>query len=331
VLETSGNKRAMSIRSSSTTTRGVIACLGAAAAWGANGVASKYLMNMGLSPFVLSQGRLTIASIITVIWLALRKKEALHIRLGHVWHFALLGTIGMAGVNACYFEAISKIATAAAILVEYIAPVLIAVYARLFMSQRMGPVRWAALFLALIGCYFVVGGYNVDLFNMNFTGLMWGLGAAVTYSFYIVYSEYLLRVYSPWTILLYALIFGSLGWNLALGPSTLPKMGWDFTSWTLIFLCSSLGTIVPFGLFALGVELLRSTRATIIATFEPISAGIIAFLFLGEKLSVPQIAGGISVLVAVILVQREKEIDELSPSALKKHGQVHGLVFRRPE
>ena len=321
----------MSERSVSETTTGVLACLGAATAWGANGVASKYLMNMGLSPFVLSQGRLTIASVLTLIWLAITRVEALRIEKRHIWHFALLGVVGMAGVNVCYFEAISKIATAAAILVEYIAPVLIAVYARLFMAQRMGPMRWVALCLALVGCYFVVGGYNINLLHMNSAGFFWGLGAAFTYSFYIIYSEYLLRVYSPWTILLYALIFGALSWNAVLGPGTLPTMGWDAASWTLIFLCSSLGTIVPFGLFAWGVELLRSTRATIVATFEPISAGLIAFLFLGERLAFLQMVGGAAVIVSVILIQREKELDEFSPSVLKQQGTPRAFGIRQHE
>jgi len=315
----------MSDQRFSGTSIGILACLGAATAWGANGVASKYLMNMGLSPFVLSQGRLTVASILTLLWLVATRKDTLRIEKRHVWHFVLLGVVGMAGVNVCYFEAISKIATAAAILVEYLAPVIIAIYARLFMAQRMGPIRWMALFMAIGGCYLVVGGYNVNLLNMNAVGVMWGLGAALTYSFYIIYSEYLLRIYSPWTILLYALIFGALGWNVVLGPGTLPKMGWDLISWTLIVLCSSVGTIVPFGLFARGVELLRSTRATIVATFEPISAGLIAFVFLGERLAAAQVAGGIAVIISVILVQREKELDELTPSVLKQQEGIRSL------
>jgi len=292
-------------------------------------VASKYLMNMGLSPFVLSQGRLTIASGLTIIWLALTRPQALRIQKRHLWHFALLGVVGMAGVNVCYFEAISRIATAAAILVEYTAPVLIALYARFFMAQRMGLMGWTALFLALAGCYFVVGGYNINLFHMNSTGFIWGLGAAFTYSFYIIYSEYLLRVYGPWTILLYALIFGALSWNIVLGPGTLPKMGWNITSWTLIFLCSSFGTIVPFGLFAWGVELLRSTRATIVATFEPISAGVIAFVALGERLALLQIVGGVAVIVSVVLIQREKELDELAPAMLKQQASTRSITIQR--
>ncbi len=304
----------------SPTTRGILSCLVAAVLFGTNAVASKYLMSAGLSPLVLSQGRVSFAAILIILWLGLRKPNAFRLKPFDIIHFTLLGSIGMAGVNACYFTAISKIPTAAAILIEYLAPALIAVFAWAFMHQRMGYVKFMALFLALGGCYLVVGGYNVDLLSLNLGGLFWGLGAALTYSFYIIYSEYSLRTYSPWTLVCYALVVATIAYNVVLSPKNLLTMGWDKTSWTLIFLSASLGTVVPMGLFAHGVELLRSTRATIVSTFEPIAAGLMAFLFLGERLLSLQIVGGLAVLIAVVLIQWEKEHDELAPAMIKKRG-----------
>jgi drug/metabolite transporter (DMT)-like permease len=52
--------------------------------------------------------------------------------------------------------------------------------------------------------------------------------------------------------------------------------GWDAKSWLLIFYSVSIGTIVLFGISAYGIDNLRATRATIISTFEPIAAGLIA-------------------------------------------------------
>jgi drug/metabolite transporter (DMT)-like permease len=306
------------MKSIAPTTKGVLACLGGAVLFGTNAVASKYLMRAGLSPLVLSQGRVSLAAILTVLWLALRKPKAFIIKPFDIIHFILLGSIGMAGVNGCYFTAISRIPTAAAILIEYLAPALIAVFSWAFMHQKMGRVKLIALFLALGGCYLVVGGYNVDLLSLNLGGLFWGLGAAMTYSFYIVYSEYSMRTYSPWTVICYAFVIAAIAWNIVLSPRNLVTMGWDRTSWAIIILSASIGTVLPSGLFAHGVELLRSTRATIIATFEPIAAGVIAYLFLGERLHGLQILGGLTVLTAVVLLQWEKEQDELTPAMIKK-------------
>jgi drug/metabolite transporter (DMT)-like permease len=306
----------------SLTTKGILACLGAALLWGANGVASKYLMNGGLSPFVWSQGRLTIAAIITILWLLVTDPKSLRVAPRHLLHFVLLGSLGMAGVNGCYFAAISRIPTAAAILIEYLAPALIALFAWAFMQQHLGRLKLIALGLALAGCYFVVGGYNLHLFQMNLAGMFWGLGAAFTYSFYIVYSEFSLRNYSPWTLTCYALIVAGITWNIVLGPSRMFHMGWDIPSWTTIFLAATVGTVLPFGLFAYGIERLRSTRATIIATFEPIAAGLIAFLFLGERLRGLQIVGGLAVLSAVVMIQWEKEHDPRAPAMIKAMGKA---------
>ncbi len=77
------------------------------------------------------------------------------------------------------------------------------------------------------------------------------------------------------------------------------------------------GTIIPFGLFFVGVNHIRSTRATITSTIEPISAGFIAFFFLGETLDLLQILGGGLVITAIVLLQVQTEQDELTPALVR--------------
>lgn len=275
-------------------------------------------MNGGLSPFDLAQGRMTLGAVLTLAWLALTRPKDLFIRSLDIFRFMLLGSLGLAAANCCYLAAISKIPTAAGVLLEYLAPTLIAVYAWRFMRERMGQVKLMALGLALGGCYLVAGGYRMDLLSINRWGLVWGLGSAVTFGFYCVYSEYSLRSYSPWTLLCYALITASFTFNLALGPSRLFTMGWDSKSWLLILYSASVGTVVPYGIFAYGIEHLRATRATIITTSEPIATGLLAYLWLDEQLEGLQILGGLAVLIAVILIQKEREHDLLVPAMIKR-------------
>jgi drug/metabolite transporter (DMT)-like permease len=78
------------------------------------------------------------------------------------------------------------------------------------------------------------------------------------------------------------------------------------------------GTLLPFGLFFEGVNRIRSTRATITSTAEPISAGVIAFLFLGEALEPLQILGGALVIAAIVLLQLRQERSDLAPEAIRK-------------
>jgi drug/metabolite transporter (DMT)-like permease len=63
------------------------------------------------------------------------------------------------------------------------------------------------------------------------------------------------------------------------------------------------GTIFPFGLYFEGIKRIQPTHASITATLEPISAGVIATVFLGEVMAPLQIIGGLVVIVSIIILQ----------------------------
>lgn len=86
-----------------------------------------------------------------------------------------------------------------------------------------------------------------------------------------------MRPYSPWTVLFYALFFGALTWNIFLPPLESFMHARPAALWGWIVYIGILGTLVPFGLFLEGVNLIRATRASITATLEPIMAGLFSF------------------------------------------------------
>jgi drug/metabolite transporter (DMT)-like permease len=78
-----------------------------------------------------------------------------------------------------------------------------------------------------------------------------------------------------------------------------------------------MGTLVPFGLYLEGVNLIRSTRASITATLEPITAGVISFIFLNELLEPMQVMGGVLVIASIIILQIKQEYDEKAPALIR--------------
>jgi drug/metabolite transporter (DMT)-like permease len=67
------------------------------------------------------------------------------------------------------------------------------------------------------------------------------------------------------------------------------------------------GTVIPFGLFLQGMKYIRATRASITSTLEPVVAGVVSYLLLGENLFSLQIIGGTTVIAAIILLQAERK------------------------
>ena len=87
--------------------------------------------------------------------------------------------------------------------------------------------------------------------------------------------------------------------------------------WMWILYIGVMGTLVPFGLYLEGINLIRSTRASITATLEPITAGIISYIFLNEIMEIPQITGGVIVIASIILLQLNQKQDDKAPSIIR--------------
>ncbi len=289
----------------------------AAVTWAIGGAAAKFLFNSGVTTFQLVQLRITLAAAILFIWLLLRNPAALRISKSDIVYFMILGSVGMAAVQFAYLFAISKINVAAAILLEYLAPVFIALYMVIFAKEKLGAITVAAIVVAVAGCYLVVGAYNLNILSMNLAGIASGLWAGVAFAWFSVHGEYGMRKYQPWTVLFYALLCATIIWNIIHPPLQALFQPYTLVQWFWIFYIALMATVVPFGLYYMGINLIRSTRASITATLEPITAGIISYIFLNEMMELWQVLGGVLVIASIILLQLKQEQDEKAPGLLR--------------
>ena len=289
----------------------------AATCWAAGGSGSKFLFNSGITPFQVVQLRLTISTTILALWLFWRHRHLYKINGKDVPYFLVLGTLGMAAVNITYLFAISRLNVAVAILLEYLAPIFIALYAVLFMRDSLTALMKLAIICAVAGCYLVVGAYNLNILNMNIAGIISGLLAAMSFAWWSVHGEYGMRRYNPWTVLFYALLVAAVEWNILHPPLEALLHGYTSRIWFWIIFIAIVGTVLPFGFYYEGINLIRSTRASITSTLEPIMAGIFAFIFLNEAMEPLQLVGGGLVITAVILLQIKQEHDDKAPSLMR--------------
>jgi len=290
----------------------------AAVMWASSGTAGKALFNSGVTPFQLVQLRVTVSTVLLAIVFGIRFRPLFRIRPRDLWYFFLLGGVLMALVQFTYFFTISKIQVAAAIFIQYLAPVMVAFFSICFWKECLTLTKLAALILSLGGCYLVVGGYSFHLLKMNQVGILSGLASALCFAAYTLVGERGMHRYSPWTVLFYAFLFATLTWHILYSPFQYLRADFTAVQWGWIVYVSIVGTVLPFGLFFVGVNYIRSTRASITATLEPISAGLFAYVFLGESLQPLQIAGGAMVVTAIVMLQLKKEQDEFSPENIRK-------------
>jgi len=278
----------------------------AAVLFAISGTSSKFLFHGGITPYQLIQLRTTLAFTSLLIWLCLRHSALLKISITDLPYFLALGVLGIGAAQFLYLFAISKINVAAAILLHYTGPVFVALYVTLVQRQKIAIISILSIFGTLVGCFLVVGAYNLQLLALNCIGIISGMFAAVSFAIYSVLSEYGIRKYTPWTVLLYGMLFAALIWNVLHPPLEALLHKYSPVQWGWIFFIGICGTVFPFGLYFEGIRRIRPTHASITATLEPISAGVIASIFLGEVMLPLQIIGGLIVIVSIISLQLSK-------------------------
>ena len=304
-----------------TPSRGYLYVILAAVLWAISGSSAKFLFNSGVTAFQLVQLRITISAMGIFLWLLLRNPSLLKIDRKDILYFAVFGTFGMGACQFTYLFAISKINVAAAILLQYLAPSFIVLHAVVFAHDKLSLNTIMALLGATFGCYLVVGAYNLDILAMNIAGIMSGILSAITFAWYSIHGEYGMRRYNPWTVLFYAMLFAALLWNILNWPLEAFFHPYNIVQWGWIMYIGILGTLVPFGLYLEGVNLIRSTRASITATLEPITAGVISFIFLNEIMEPLQAIGGVLVIASIIILQIKQEHDEKTPVLIRSQNK----------
>ncbi|MBC7249961.1 MAG: DMT family transporter, partial [Anaerolineae bacterium] len=138
---------------------------------------------------------------------------------------------------------------------------------------------------------------------LNLLGVLCGLGAGLTYGLYTIFNKIAVRRYSPWTVMLYALGFGAL-FLLPLQSAAVfrPLRQPMLIFWLLMLAIGpTLGAAL---LHSMSLQRLPASVVSIVATLEPAIATALAWLFLGERLGVDQILGGVLILSGVLLLQR---------------------------
>ncbi|MHB8882509.1 MAG: EamA family transporter [Thermodesulfovibrionales bacterium] len=284
---------------------GYVYAIAAAGFWAVSGTLSKSLFIAGTTPFELVQLRTTIASGVLFVWLVIRSPSVLRIGRSDLLYFLLLG-ITLAVSQVTYLYAISRIQVAAAILLQYQAPVFIALYAVLFSHKRLSVPVVVAIMAAVAGCFLVSGVYGHHITGFDRAGLFAGLGSAVTFAVYSVKSEYGMRRYQPLSVVFYALFFAAVFWNSVQLPFSAFMQGHGTTGWLKIGFIGVFGTILPFVFYITGINRIGAIRAGTASTMEPVFAGVIAWSFLGEVLDPLQMVGAVLVIAAVILLQLAK-------------------------
>ncbi|MER7073552.1 DMT family transporter [Terrabacter sp. NPDC000476] len=310
---------------------GLGVALVSAAAFATSGAFGKALLVGAWSPGLVVTLRITVAALVLLVpalwslrgrWAALRRRA---------WVVVGYGLTGVAGCQLAYFNAVTHLSVGVALLLEYLAPVLIVGW--LWLRHRRPPRRLtvAGVVLALVGLFLVldvVGGASVSL-----VGVLWGLAAAVCLVLYFLLAEHVGEDVPPLALAGGGLVVGAVSLWLAAGLGVLqmsrgaaqvPLGGHVVPWWVPLLVIALVAAAFAYVTGIAAVRLLGAKVASFVALTEVLFAVVFAWLVLAELPTPVQLAGGALIVAGLVAVRADESRVLPGPEALPVAEQTSG-------
>ncbi len=303
-------------------TYGTVLVLTGACLFVVNGGVSRVALRAGVDAGTLTTIRVTGTLLVLAAFVALVRPSALRPPSGRLAMLVVAhGLVGVAGLQWTYFVAVDRLPLGTALLIEYQAPILVALWARFVQHQAVRRRLWFGLGLAMIGLIASADGLKFDS-----VGMLAAAGAAVCYSAYFLIGEVGVNTIDPLRVIVWSFAVAAVALNVVaplsgvgdlftrdasllgrLGGTTVPL--WTVLAWVIV-----LGTVVPFALQLLALQHLEATLVTTLAMLEPVGAVALGWLWFRESQSALAVVGVTAVVAGVLLAQTARRTAVLEPA-----------------
>ena len=287
-----------------------LAVVAAASLWGLMGLFVRHFTAAGLGSLEITQLRITMGLLLVGLYLLLFDRGKFRIRLRDLWCFVGTGIVSLLFFSYCYFRTMSLTSLAVAGVLLYTAPVFVMLFSIVLFRERLTVPKLTALAMAVAGCVLVSGVGSDSVLSAG--GVLLGLGAGLFYALYSIFSRYAIhRGYDSWTITFYTFLF------CALGSAFLcdwPEIGGtlangDASLWLWLL---AMGLVTGFGAYLLytwGLQRIESSRASILASVEPVVAALVGVAAFHETISARGLVGIALVLGAIAVLSWPKTVN----------------------
>jgi drug/metabolite transporter (DMT)-like permease len=285
------------------TSLGTLLAGAGAFAYGVTVIVGRRLAEGGVPPGTALGFRFMVAAVVLAVLLRARGVAIVPERAELV-RVALLGAIGYTTESTFFYLALQRGTAAAVSLLFYVYPAIVCVIEIVRGREKTERSTVAALAVAVAGTSVVVTtGARVSITP---AGIAFALSSATVFSLYILVSREVLRR---------AEAMRAAAW-VAAGASAGSFVRGAFagelrnpSGHVVALALYGVFTAAAFALIFAALERIGAARTAVVMTLEAVTAVVLGAVLLGERLHVPQVAGGAAILVAAAMIGRQRAAD----------------------
>jgi drug/metabolite transporter (DMT)-like permease len=266
-----------------------------------------------IDPFVFNAARLTLATLALGLfaWIESRRRAAS--KQPFPWgRFAVFSALTGFIYMVLFMLGISRTTAGNVALLLSSMPMWTAIFSYFFIGERLHVANWIGLAITFVGTLAVITmgameeGRGVNLSTKYLAGNLLILLAAMTWASGTLVSKKLLDTVGPMKLAFMSAAF-TTPLHLLIVANTIgaefPKMLEPIVMLEIIY-SGVFSTGLAYALWHVGVRQLGGSHASIFQNFVTLMAVTVSWLFLGEKPTLPQLIGGIAIIIGVLVMRR---------------------------
>ncbi|RSK54678.1 DMT family transporter [Bacillus canaveralius] len=295
---------------------GIFLILISATGFGLLPIFALYAYDSGISVATLLFLRFAFAAMILFSY-PLIKKQPLAITKKLLVSLFILGGVLYSLQSTFYFVAVQYIPASLAALILYLYPVFVAVLSFFINKEKLSKPLLVSIIVSLFGMVLILGA---PAGNVNYTGLLLALGAAIVYSVYIIFGNLVAIKVQPIITSAFTALFASISFLAGGLLTNTLNFHFEMSGWIPIVGIALFSTVIAMFTFFAGMNIIGPTKASILSMAEPVVTIVCSTLLFGENMSILQLSGGIIVLTGALFVvlAREKTHSEAQSSLSRK-------------
>ena len=292
--------------------------------WGTSPLFVDYFKEFNFSSVQLTAARSITTALVLAGYILIFMRDAFFARPRDLLIFALSG-ISYLCTATFYFESMTKCGAATAVVLMYIAPIIVMIYSVLFFGERFTRLKLVSVIAMLVGCFLVAG--IVGNFEFNLEGILYGVASGISYSAYNILTKVSMRRgTNPVSTTFYAFLTAAVLSVIICAPiDAVGKISSAIAPTLPMLLLLGIVTCVsPYFLYTLAMRDLSAGTASSLGIVEPMAATVFSMIFLHEIPDAFQIVGIVLILGAVVILG----IAEMDGAKKNSHGSTDSLEVK---
>ena len=286
--------------------KGILLAVSATVFWGFSGNITQYMFQISdVDAFTIVALRLLISGLILTLFALLSGYKTKFLEIfknkDAQKDIIIFTVFGMIGTQLTFFSAIENSNAAVATLLQFLSPLFIIFYYIFREKQVPSKIEVFSTILALMGTFLIITNGSTKGLSVSIAGFVWGILSALAATFYMIFAKKLFVWPSRVTVGLSMFLGGILLFIILPNKNFIHYF--DDTRVLIAFAFNIIfGTVLAFYFLIESLRYISEKEAAILSSCEPLTALLVAIVFVNTPFGLYQIVGSALILIMIFIL-----------------------------